>query len=361
MTRQAQGARGRIERAVLAQLKQLEKTHPQATLLVACSGGADSLALATALIRLAPARDFRLVAATVDHGWRPESGIQARKVQALLTGLGYSQVEILTLSSAQISGHGKEGEARKKRYLALEEAASKYGSLGKNVFILLGHTRDDQAETVLLGLIRGSGPRSIAGMRSWDEGAGEKSSRRAGYLRPLLQLPRRDTVAACREGGLSFIDDPSNYPDGPVKAADGTALRRSALRYQALHALEKALGIYPRHALARTAALLQADLDALDTIATTWFGQLQKPELAGITLDTRPLLSQPAAIRKRVWRLAALAAGARASDLRKVQIDAVDHLATARRGTGPIQLPGKIACTRKGGTYELLFRPEPRG
>ena len=361
MTRQVRGARGRIERAVLAQLKRLEATHPQATLLMACSGGADSLALAAALVRLAPARGFRLVAATVDHGWRPESGEQARKVQALLTGLGYSQVEMLTLSSAQISGQGKEGDARKRRYLALEEAASRYGSLGKNVFILLGHTRDDQAETVLLGLIRGSGPRSIAGMRSWDEGAGEKSSRRAGYLRPLLQLPRRDTVAACREGGLSFIDDPSNYPDGPVKAADGTALRRSALRYQALPALEKALGVDPRPALARTAALLQADLDALDTIATTWFEQLQRSEAGGVILETKALLTQPPAIRKRVWRLAALAAGARASDLRKVQIDAVDHLATARRGTGPIQLPGKIACTRKGGTYELRFRLEPRG
>ena len=361
MTRQVRGARGRIERAVLAQLKKLEKTHPQATLLVACSGGADSLALATALIRLAPARDFKLVAATVDHGWRPESGAQARKVQALLSSLGYSQVEILTLTSGRTSGQGKEGDARKKRYLALEKAADRYGSLGENVFILLGHTRDDQAETVLLGLIRGSGPRSIAGMRSGDEGGGEKRSRRAGYLRPLLQLPRRDTVAACREGGLSFIDDPSNYPDGPVKAADGTALRRSALRYQALPALEKALGIDPRPALARTAALLQADLDALDTLAVTWFEQVQKPGLAGITLETRPLLSQPAAIRKRVWRLAALAAGARASDLRKVQLDAVDHLAIARRGTGPIQLPGKITCTRKGGTYELRFRPEPRG
>lgn len=361
MTRQPRGASGRIERAVLAQLKRLEKTHPQATLLVACSGGVDSLALAAALVRLAPSRDFKLVAATVDHGWRTESAAQAQKVQEILTGLGYSQVELLTLSPAQTAGKGKEGDARKGRYLALEAAASRYGLMGKNVFILLGHTRDDQAETVLLGLSRGSGARSIAGMRRWDEGAGEQSSRRAGYLRPLLELPRRDTVAACHEEGLPFIDDPSNYPGGPVRAADGTALRRSALRYQALPALEKALGIDPRPALARTAALLQADLDALDTVAANWFTQTHRKEGKAVTLETKALLAQPTAIRKRVWRMAALAAGARASDLRKVQLDAVDFLATHRRGTGPIQLPGKVNCTRLAGTYELIFRAQSKG
>lgn len=129
---------GRIERAVLAQLKQLEKNPAAGNLTGGVFGRCHSLALAAALIRLAPARDFRLVAATVDHGWRPESGIQARKVQALLAGLGYRQVEILTLSSAQISGHGKEGEARKKRYLALEEAAGKVRFFRKKRFYPLG-------------------------------------------------------------------------------------------------------------------------------------------------------------------------------------------------------------------------------
>lgn len=133
MTRQPQGARGRVERAVLAQLKHLEKHHARAALVVACSGGADSLALADAIIRLAPSREFKPVAVTVDHGWRAESGAQARKVQEILTGLGYSQVELLTLPDAQIAGKGKEGDARKRRYQALEEAASRYGSLGENV------------------------------------------------------------------------------------------------------------------------------------------------------------------------------------------------------------------------------------
>ncbi len=330
-------------------------------MLVACSGGADSLALAAALARLAPVRAFKLAAATVDHGWRAESGIQALKVQELLVTLGYRQVEVLTLSSGQTAGSGKEGDARKGRYLALEKVASRYGSLGENVFILLGHTRDDQAESVLLGLIRGSGARSIAGMRSWDKGGGEQSARRAGYLRPLLELPRRDTIAACREWDLPYIDDPSNYPDGPVKAADGSALRRSALRHQALPVLEEALGVDPRPALARTAALLQADLDALDDLATTWFEQIKRSEPGGVRLETKALISQPPAIRKRVWRLAALKAGTRASDLRKVQLDAIDVLITARRGTGPIQLPGKVNCTRLAGTYELIFRMQSRG
>ena len=368
MTEKVVGAGGRIQRAVLAQLKQLEKLHPGATLLVACSGGADSLALAAALAHLAPTRTFQLVAVTVDHGWRPESAAQARRVQKTLTELGYRQVALLELSR-QETGGGKEGAARKGRYRALAAEASRYGKLGSEVFILLGHTRDDQAETVLLGLTRGSGTRAIAGMRSWggDQKSSEpvmpgtKNGKQAGYLRPLLELPRQDTVAACQEWALPYIDDPSNYPDGPVKAADGSPLRRAALRHQGLPALEKALGMDPRPALARTAALLQADLDALDTLAGSWFEQARREDPAGVTLETSQLLSQPAAIRKRVWRLAALTAGARASDLRKVQLDAIDFLATARRGTGPIQLPGKVSCTRVAGSYELHFRTPPRG
>ncbi|WP_122819855.1 tRNA lysidine(34) synthetase TilS [Varibaculum vaginae] len=359
------GAGGRIERAVLAQLKRLENFQPGVTLLVACSGGPDSLALAAACARLAASRTFKLVAATVDHGWRPESAAQARRVQAMLNGLGYREVTLLELS-LQDSGGGKEAAARKGRYQALVKEASRYGKLGSQVFIMLGHTRDDQAETVLLGLTRGSGTRSIAGMRSW--GAGEKaeekgmpeskSSWQTGYLRPLLELPRQDTVAACREWGLPYIDDPSNYPDGPVKAADGSALRRAALRHQGLPALEEALGMDPRPALARTASLLQEDLDALDVLAGTWFTRVKQEESEGINLETSQLLSQPAAIRKRVWRLAALAAGARASDIRKVQLDAVDFLATTRRGIGPIQLPGRVNCTRVSGSYELQFRAQ---
>ena len=138
-------------------------------------------------------------------------------------------------------------------------------------------------------------------------------------------------------------------------------MRRSALRYQALPALEKALGVDPRPALARTAALLQADLDALDAVAADWYAQTLHKEGEAVTLETKQLLSQPPAIRKRVWRLAALAAGVRASDLRKVQLDAVDFLATQRRGTGPIQLPGKVNCTREAGSYQLKFRAQLKG
>lgn len=362
------GASGRVQRAVLAHLKRLEKTNPHATLLVACSGGPDSLALAAACIQLASSRSFHLVGVTVDHGWRKESALQARQVCQTLKELGYADIALLELS-AQESSSGKEGAARKARYLALEKQARSYGKIGSEVFILLGHTRDDQAETVLLGLIRGSGARSICGMRPFEtvklkDVASGHSAKRTGYLRPLLDLPRADTVAACKQWGLPYIDDPSNYPDGPVQAADGNPLRRAALRHLGLPTLEKALRVDPRPALARTALLLQEDLDALDALAEKWFNKTSQEEVGTVTVETKELLSQPAAIRKRVWRLAALTAGARASDLRKVQLDAVDFLATARRGTGPIQLPGQVVCSRTKGSYKLSFRQnqtKPKG
>ena len=154
------GAGGRVQRAVLAYLRRLEKTNPHATLLVACSGGPDSLALAAACSHLASSRNFHLVGVTVDHGWRKESSLQARQVCQILKELGYADIALLELS-AQENGSGKEGAARKARYLALEKQARYYGKIGSEGFILLGHTRDDQAETVILGLLRGRGAHSI--------------------------------------------------------------------------------------------------------------------------------------------------------------------------------------------------------
>ena len=220
-------------------------------LVVGLSGGADSLALALTTIDVAARAGIPVVTVTVDHGLRAGSGEEARRVADLATSLGARGV----VETVAVDGPGgPEGAARDARRAALRAVAQREGAP-----ILLGHTMDDQAETVLLRLARGSGPsslRAIAPVSRDDDGV--------TWLRPLLGLRRTDTEQACAQAGLSPVEDPTNDIDGPWRAADGRPLRRSALRHRAIPALASALGVDPVPALARTAALCAADDDALD-------------------------------------------------------------------------------------------------
>src|SRR5450432_921925 len=174
---------------------------PAETLVLsACSGGADSLALAAAVAFEAPKLGLRAGGVTVDHGLQPGSATQAARVVTILTGLGLDPVRGVTAEVAArgLAGRypGPEAAARAARYRALDAVADECGA----AVILLGHTMDDQAETVLLGLARGSGARSLAGMAPV---AGR-------YLRPLLGLRREQTRAACAAAGLEPWEDPHN-------------------------------------------------------------------------------------------------------------------------------------------------------
>ena len=157
--------------AVRSAVRAVLSSHP--CVLVACSGGADSLALAAAVAFEAPRAGVRAGLVTVDHGLQPGSAAVAAQVAGLGYELGLDPVEIVPVTVGRTGG--VEAAARDARYAALDAAASALGAA-----VLLGHTLDDQAETVLLGLGRGSGPRSIAGMRVID----------GHYLRPLLGLRR---------------------------------------------------------------------------------------------------------------------------------------------------------------------------
>ncbi len=216
--------------------------------LVACSGGADSLALAAAVAFEAPGRAALV---TVDHGLQDGSADQARRVAALGYELGFDPVEIVTVHVGRDGG--REAAARTARYAALDAVAA---ALDRD--LLLGHTLDDQAETVLMGLGRGSGARSIAGMRP-------ASGR---HLRPLLGLRRATTEAACRALGLDVWDDPHN---------DDPRLQRVRLRREVLPLLEDVLQGGVAEALARTASQLQDDDDALDAAADAMILQLCAP------------------------------------------------------------------------------------
>lgn len=313
-------------------------------LVVGLSGGADSLALALTTIDVAARAGIPVVTVTVDHGLRAGSGEEARRVADLAASLGARAV----VETVSVEGPGgPEGSARDARRAALRAVARREGAP-----ILLGHTMDDQAETVLLRLARGSGPsslRAIAPVSRDDDGV--------TWLRPLLGLRRTDTEQACAQAGLAPLQDPTNDIDGPWRAADGSPLRRSALRHAAIPALASALGVDPVPALARTAALCAADDDAL----TRWASALAAPATPGEEHDSETrhpslavsaLLGAPRAVRTRALREAARAAGIRA--LSSAHVDALDDLVVAWRGQGPIDLPGGTASRVGRGAHARI-------
>ena len=301
----------RTRAAVRASLRDVS---PGARVAVAVSGGADSLALAAATAHEAPRLRLRGAAVTIDHGLQPGSAQRAETVAQTCRTLGLDPVEIRRVQVGREGG--PEGAARAARYAALDEVSADV--------VLLGHTLDDQAETVLLGLARGSGARSLSGMR-------ERSGR---YRRPFLGVRRVETRAVCRALGLEVWHDPHN--------ADSSYLR-VRVRREVLPALEAAMGPAVVEALARTGDLLRADADALDE----WAGKV----LAD-SPDVEALAALPAAVRARVLRRAAIEAGAPAGALSAAHIAEMDRLVIDWHGQGPVSLPGGLVAERR---YDRLL------
>jgi tRNA(Ile)-lysidine synthase len=261
----------------------------------------------------------------VDHGLQPGSAEQAGGTAARLRELGLAPVLVSAVRVGPAGG--PEGAARDARYAVLRTAAAEHGAT-----VALGHTLDDQAETVLLGLGRGSGPRSVAGM----------VEHRPPFWRPLLGIRRETTRAACAAQGLPVWDDPWN--------AD-PAYTRVRLRQEVLPLLEEVLGGGVAPALARTAALLREDLDALDGLAAAESARLDG---AG-ELPAAAVADLPAALRRRVVRSWLRNAGV--PDLQAVHLGAVDALLTRWRGQGRVDLPGGHGVLRSSGRLRVLPAP----
>ena len=332
-------------------------------LVVGLSGGADSLALALTTIDVAARAGIPVITVTVDHGLREGSAEEARRVADLAASLGArAVVETVTVDGPG----GPEGAARDARRAALRAVGVREGAP-----ILLGHTMDDQAETVLLRLARGSGPSSLRAIAPISREADGVT-----WLRPLLTLRRSDTEGACAQAGLAPVHDPTNDVDGPWRAADGSPLRRSALRHEAIPALASALGVDPVPALARTAALCAEDDDALSDRAHE-LAAAARAAAARLAADTDPadggtsvalavasLRGAPRAVRTRALREGAQAAGIRA--LSSAHVDAIDDLVVAWRGQGPIHLPGGLAFRVGRGAHARIAlvargRDDPTG
>lgn len=291
---------------------------------IACSGGADSLALALGAI--AEIDESKLDAVTVDHQLQAGSASRAARTAAQLHEIGYTSVRIVAVTVG--TQGGLEAAARAARYQALlPDRAAEHGAPHA---VLLAHTSDDQAETVLLGLGRGSGPRSIAGMTRW----------RLPWGRPLLDLSRLDTENACHESGVDYWDDPQNFD---------RAFTRVRLRREVLPLMEQVLGGGVRQALARTAALLAEDLQALDYLAARVLAQTWQ---SGGVVDLEALALHPVALRRRALRAWADAVGAKA--LTAEHLLRLDSLAMGQPRSGAVRLPGALDAVRTGTTLRAV-------
>lgn len=296
-----------------------------AMVLVACSGGADSLALAAGLAFEASKGAWQAGGVSLDHGLQMGSSNRARSVASTMVNLGLDPVETIHVDSST-GGAGPEGNARAARYRALDAAALRHQAAA----VLLGHTRDDQAETVLLGLTRGSGARSLGGM----------PNRIGVYRRPLLQLPRHIVREAVPDGLIPW-EDPQN---------DDPAFARARVRKSVLPTLESELGPGVTAALARSGDLLRADADALDELAAQADGNVRTADGGLLIAELHAL---PQAIRWRVLRRAAIAAGSPPTDLTAAHVESVDALVTAWRGQVGIDLPGGIRAARSEGVVSF--------
>ncbi|MEV6714931.1 tRNA lysidine(34) synthetase TilS [Lentzea sp. NPDC051208] len=295
-----------IRTAVRRFLDEVQPEH----VTVAVSGGADSLALAAAVARLVPGAS----AVVVDHQLQPGSGDVARQAARQCSELGL----VARVEPVVVEGRGgPEAAARKARYAALKPSSG---------VVLLGHTLDDQAETVLLGLGRGSGPRSIAGMRAFDPPWG----------RPLLGVSRAVTRAACAEQGIEVWEDPHN--------AD-PSFTRVRLRTEVLPLLEDVLQGGVASSLARTAAQLREDCDALDSLAEAF---------AGDCCAVDDIAELPAALRRRVVRAWLIDEGV--PELSDSHLRRVDALVSEWRGQGGVWLPGGFVVRRAHG--RLAVEPQ---
>lgn len=309
-----------------------------AVVLVGCSGGPDSMALAAATAHLARRAGWRAGAVVVDHG--TVSPQVAQNAGRWCTGLGLTPVDVRRVH-LRPSGDGPEATARDARYAAFEESVSRHRADA----LLLGHTLDDQAEQVLLGLVRGSGARSLAGM----------PARRGPYRRPLLAVPRDTLRQAVADEDLPVWHDPSNTD---------LTLTRNRIRHDLLPALEAGLGPGISAALARTAAQLAEDDEVLSGLARELLARATRPgpptrpgeQAAGPALDVTELSAAPAAIRRRCLRQV-LAGPAPAGRLTRRHLLAVDALVTDWRGQGPTMLPGGVHVRREDGMLVLTRVP----
>ena len=317
-----------IKTPALLELRQavrfwFEKLEPNSKVCIGVSGGADSLALAAAAKLESKNFSIDLVAVIVDHGLQANSAEIAEFAKQQLIKLGFQDI-FVGRASVQITD-GLEASARRARYKVFQQAIETYGP---NTF-LLGHTKNDQAEGVLLGLARGSGTKSLSGMQ---EVSGI-------FVRPLLGIDRATTEIACHESNIEYWVDPHN---------SNQEFTRVRVRENILPLLENDIGPGIIDALARSAKILREDAIALDEWAENVFRQVEPMDIEISILTTLPV-----AVRSRVLRMAIYAAGAPAGSISAAHLEPIEAFVSDWRGQGHTSLPGGVKVCRISGRLSL--------
>ncbi len=312
-------AQGLIRHAVRQVL--VANTRAGQKLLIAVSGGADSLALAAATEFEAKKLNLKIAAAVIDHSLQPNSEKVASQAAKQLAGLGIEEVHIKKVRVGKKGG--PEAAAREARYTALETLRLKT----KSSFIVLGHTASDQAETVLLGLVRGSGAKSLSGM----------ATKTDFLLRPLLSIERKTTEEFCTDSGIKFWLDPQNNDQKYLRVLVRTTI---------LPFLEKQLGGSVARSLIRTSDQLREDAQFLELEANKKYLKLAKVSGSSVSFDARQLAKLPQAILNRVIKIALDSFGKESS---RTHVLAVADLVLSWHGQKPLTLPG-VRVGRKENT-----------
>ncbi len=297
----------------------LAEFKPADLVLVACSGGSDSLALAKAASLECAASHVSIGAIVIDHGWNSKSTEICAKTAQKLVSFDLAPVVVEKLPDHEHN----ETTARDLRYQAFGHVAQKLGAAG----ILLAHNKNDQAETVLLRLARGSGSTSLAGM----------PPKRDAYHRPLLEVDRSTIEAACRQWGLDPWQDPANSDEKHL---------RVKVRKRVLPALVDALGPTVVESLARSASLLRDDAELLDSQAMQVFDAFF--DATDRILDADKLAQEPAALTRRVLLLWISELGVERSLVNSTHTFQLESLLHDKSESRQVSLPGNFVAYRQG-------------
>ena len=327
--------------------------------LVACSGGRDSMALAAVSHIVCTSMGVRCGAVIVDHGLQAGSERVAGEAADRCRALGLGPV-ILRNATVQARGEGLEAAARQARYDELCAAAHESGAIA----VLLAHTMDDQAETVLIGLLRSRGVDALAGMPQVFTRSG------ATFARPLLTLTRAETTGICEDLGVEYWDDPTNGDAVDGELPNDYPLR-SRVRHDLLPAIERFAGFNVTRHFAESARLARMDKEYLDQRSDEVMGEAvaavdwpassaavstDAPRACvagdtndsshgiGLMISVKRIAREPEAIRLRVIAHALSQAGVNAS---AAQIAAIDRLVVDWHGQGGVSLPRGYSANRK--------------
>jgi tRNA(Ile)-lysidine synthase len=296
--------------------------------LVGCSGGADSLALAWTTLVVGKRLELKTGAVIVDHQLIPESNSVALNAKKQCEELGIQEVIIKKVNVEQ-NHEGLEAAARIARYEAFENVLHETNAQA----ILLAHTQDDQAETVLMRLTRGSGAKSLSGMAQVS----------GKYLRPFLHLRKKLVHDSLDLIGLKAWQDPAN--------TDHQFLRVK-VRQILMPKIVEVLGESAISSLDKTSQLLRVDNQALEELAQQFFDSQKDVKTNG--LEISELEKLPEAIRTRVLRIFAIASGVHPGPFSFEHIEAIDALVKNWHGQGNVDLPGFIQATRVDGSLRFV-------